>query len=138
MIKLLYKSALLALVFLLSPIDAAYAGLQCLLLSNDNACMHHSQVAATSACCCEKRVQTGARMTSRSTCSAKPCPLVFTLAKSFDPAVTNERSGVNHAILSFIVATPQLPALSCRSITQAAEANITPPDLNILQRNLRI
>jgi hypothetical protein len=137
MLKILYKTTLLALVFLLSPLDAAYAGIQCLLVTQDTSCTQPRKV-AVSHCCSGKTAYPGPRLTSHRSCSSKPCSLEYSLAKSFDPMINNARGGTGHILLLSIHTVSALPTLSGSPAAPIQSTNITPPDLIILLRNLRI
>lgn len=136
----LYKCGLVILVFLLSPFDSTYAATDCVLLclKNTNACTVQHSGCSKSHCCRQRSTEN--RCLNERNCSSRTrsCPLKITVLKSFDPMVVNGRGKVSrdNSVIQNSILKPE--TVSLQEYFPCIQITVSPPDLIIRQRNLRI
>jgi hypothetical protein len=136
-IHIAQKSGILILLFLLSPIDTSYGATECVLLSTQG-CAGMTMRCAGSHGCCEKSCPKVAARRMKEASSRKTCPLKYSVTKTFDPAVTGKtRKTVSTAatVAFAVLHANSVPTLAVHRLVSPAAS---PPDIVILQRNLRI
>lgn len=136
----LYKCGLVLLIFLLSPFDSTYAATDCVLLclKNTNSCTVQKSVCPKSHCCRQQSAENCCLKKTNCSSQSKSCPLNVSVSKSFDPMVMNGRGKVSrdNSVVQNSILKPE--TVSLQEYFPCIPVTISPPDLIILQRNLRI
>ena len=136
----LHKFGLVLLVFLLSPFDSTYAATDCVLLclKNTRSCRVQSGVCPKSHCCRQQSAENYCLTKTDCSSQAKSCPLKVAVSKSFDPMVMNGRGKValDNSFIPNAILKPE--TVSLQEYFPCIQITVSPPDLIILQRNLRI
>ena len=131
------KFGVLMLLFMLSPIDTSYAAAECLLLS--------AQACPGMSMRCMKPDHCGGNMCPKAAAhmagrrpARKTCPLKYSVTKSFEPAVTGKTRRPVTSITAMVFSFLQLNPVPAVGVHRAVVPAVSPPDIVILQRNLRI